>query len=255
MALGRWIRAKSLLIMAVLALAGLLASWPLPQAPATLAEVMGFRESVGPWIVRGSMSPRGVEGFDLEMSVLDADGAPPAGQVDVMVTLAMQDHAMPAVEVRATSMGRSAYRAIVPLPMAGRWEMTIRLREGQARVPIRATAGVAAGGWSGGSLLDRQNPIPATVDSIARGEQVYRAHCQACHGPIGAGDGPLAATLRPRPADLRVHVAAGHSDGQFFYWIAEGLAGTGMPPFRGRLSEEDRWHVLNFIRTLAPTDR
>jgi mono/diheme cytochrome c family protein len=104
-------------------------------------------------------------------------------------------------------------------------------------------------------LFDRRNPIPATQASIAAGERLYRQHCQACHGVAGAGDGPAAAMLRPRPSDLRVHMAAGHTDGQLFYWISEGFPGTAMPAFRGTLSEQERWHVLNFLRTLALTDR
>jgi hypothetical protein len=60
--------------------------------------------------------------------------------------------------------------------------------------------------------------------------------------------------MNPRPADFRVHMAAGHTDGELFYWVSEGLRGTAMPAFRDLLSEEERWHVINFIRTFAPAD-
>ncbi|MDR5684043.1 MAG: cytochrome c [Armatimonadota bacterium] len=100
-----------------------------------------------------------------------------------------------------------------------------------------------------------RNPFPATFESVAIGERVYRQNCEVCHGPEGAGDGPLAATLRPRPVDFRVHMAMGHPDGQLFLWISNGIPGTAMPAWRGRLTEEERWHVINFIRSLAPVDR
>ena len=80
-------------------------------------------------------------------------------------------------------------------------------------------------------------------------------HCQVCHGAIGAGDGPAAARLDPRPADLRVHMAAGHTDGELFVWITDGMPGTAMPRFKAVLSEENRWNAINSMRTFAPTDR
>jgi mono/diheme cytochrome c family protein len=104
-------------------------------------------------------------------------------------------------------------------------------------------------------FIDRPNPVAASPASIAAGQRVYRQHCQTCHGVLGAGDGPAAFALRPRPADLRVHMAAGHTDGQLYYWISEGFQGTAMPAFRGTLSDEERWNVVNFIRTFALTDR
>jgi mono/diheme cytochrome c family protein len=105
------------------------------------------------------------------------------------------------------------------------------------------------------ALLLRTNPVPATPVSLARGGEIYRQHCQSCHGVGGAGDGPAAATMDPRPADFRVHMAAGHADGELFLWITDGMTGTTMPPFKAVLSEEDRWHAINYIRTFAVTDR
>jgi mono/diheme cytochrome c family protein len=96
------------------------------------------------------------------------------------------------------------------------------------------------------------NPIPATPDSIEQGRAVYRQNCSSCHGPNGAGDGPLAATLDPAPANLRVHLVQGiHSDAQIFNWITKGFPNSAMPAFGDQLTEQERWHVINFIRTLA----
>lgn len=94
-----------------------------------------------------------------------------------------------------------------------------------------------------------RNPVPPTERSIARGGGIYFERCALCHGESGRGDGPAAIGLNPRPADLRVHLAAGHTDAQLFDWVTNGFAGSAMPAFRDELSEEDRWHVLNYIRT------
>jgi mono/diheme cytochrome c family protein len=98
------------------------------------------------------------------------------------------------------------------------------------------------------ALPVRQNPVAPTPESRGIGRRIYDLHCQVCHGPDGRGDGPLASSLRPRPADLRVHMAMGHSDGQLFEFISDGFPGTAMPAFGQRLSEMERWHVINYIR-------
>ncbi len=102
--------------------------------------------------------------------------------------------------------------------------------------------------------MDVENPIPPTEESLSRGRMIYQQHCQVCHGAQGRGDGPAAASLRPPPADLAYHVYQ-HPDGQFFAWFTQGIPGTAMPAYGATLSEEDRWHVLNYINTFAPAPR
>lgn len=103
----------------------------------------------------------------------------------------------------------------------------------------------------------RRNPYLPTQASLALGERAYRAQCQVCHGVDGYGNGPAAATLYPPPTDFVVHFASGHThtDGRLYYWITYGIAGTAMPAFRDRLSEAERWHVVNFLRTFTPAER
>ena len=110
---------------AVLALgAGILFAQAPPEPPAA-AGITAFRERVGPWTVRGSLSPSAIGVLHLEFSLLDARGAPPDTSLDPRVTLTMLDHAMPPVGATLTASGRGSYRSQVPLPMGGRWQMTI----------------------------------------------------------------------------------------------------------------------------------
>jgi copper transport protein len=103
------------------------------------------------------------------------------------------------------------------------------------------------------SVVNVANPIPPNSESLAAGEALYSTHCASCHGPEGKGDGPIGVTLNPRPADLRQHAIPGvHADAQLFEWITNGFPGSRMPAFRTALSDTDRWHLVNFIRTLAP---
>jgi copper transport protein len=102
-------------------------------------------------------------------------------------------------------------------------------------------------------LNDPPNPVTPTTSSIQAGQALYQANCLACHGPLGRGDGPIGLTLNPRPADLTQHAVPGvHTDGQLFLWISNGYPNSVMPGFSDKLSETDRWNLVNFIRTLAP---
>ena len=97
------------------------------------------------------------------------------------------------------------------------------------------------------------NPIPPNADSVARGHGLYTANCVPCHGVAGKGDGPVGLTLNPRPADLSAHAVPGvHTDGQLYGWITQGFAGSVMPSFKSVLTDDNRWDLVNYVRTLAP---
>jgi putative copper export protein/mono/diheme cytochrome c family protein/peroxiredoxin len=96
---------------------------------------------------------------------------------------------------------------------------------------------------------------PYNAFSIANGLDLYRAHCAVCHGAMGYGDGPAAAGLRPRPADLTAKHTADHTAGDIFWWLTYGRPGTTMPGFQERLSVEARWDLINFVRTLSAAER
>ncbi|MCI0395417.1 MAG: copper resistance protein CopC [Chloroflexi bacterium] len=96
------------------------------------------------------------------------------------------------------------------------------------------------------------NPIPPNADSLATGQALYEERCLPCHGPTGAGDGPVGRTLNPPPADLTRHTAPGvHPDSRLYNWITNGFPDSVMPAFKDTLSDEERWHLVNYIRTLA----
>jgi putative copper resistance protein D len=94
--------------------------------------------------------------------------------------------------------------------------------------------------------LPRTNPISATGESIAIGEQLYMQNCMSCHGEDGKGG--------PQAADLTVHVPA-HGDGSLFAFITQGYPPEEprMPSFRDELTDEERWHVVNFLRATWDT--
>ena len=89
------------------------------------------------------------------------------------------------------------------------------------------------------------------VGAIRAGAALYQANCAGCHGPRGAGDGPDGRGLPRSPADLRAPHTAQHTAGDLFWWISHGIPGSGMPGFGSRLSEEERWELINYLRALS----
>ena len=94
------------------------------------------------------------------------------------------------------------------------------------------------------------NPVPDTQPSIDAGRATFQSNCAICHGPRALGDGPAAFTLQPKPFNLQVHVPL-HATGEVFYWIGEGVAGTGMPGWKDKLTLEQRWQIVRFLDALA----
>jgi len=90
---------------------------------------------------------------------------------------------------------------------------------------------------------------PYQALSIATGAGLYRTHCAACHGATGAGDGPAGRSLPRPPADLRAPHTAQHTAGDLFWWISQGI--SQMPAFGDRLTVEERWDLVNFLRALS----
>lgn len=92
------------------------------------------------------------------------------------------------------------------------------------------------------------NPF-ADEEDLAVGASVYAASCALCHGETGEGDGPAAAGLAMPPADLHADHVQALSDGALFYIISHGKPDTPMPAWEDVLDEEERWRIVNFLRT------
>jgi mono/diheme cytochrome c family protein len=129
----------------------------------------------------------------------------------------------------------------------------------------RATAAVAFGavlalfaGLSGAndtpkwvapaSASTKKNPLGVSDASIQAGKKIYGKECVACHGKKGLGDGPKAADLTKEPGNLTTKDFQSQSDGAIYWKMSEGK--KPMPAFKLAYSDEERWSIVNYLRTL-----
>jgi mono/diheme cytochrome c family protein len=91
------------------------------------------------------------------------------------------------------------------------------------------------------------NPVPATPESLARGEVLFQRTCLPCHGATGAGDGPVAAFGLPATS-LLTPLAAGYLDGYIYNMIRFGRGA--MPSYGHQIPHFDRWNIVNYVRQL-----
>lgn len=92
-----------------------------------------------------------------------------------------------------------------------------------------------------------KNPVPADDASIAIGKKIYKKECLECHGKTGKGDGPETKDLEKEVKDFRDPKVWEQSDGTL-YWKTR-VGRKPMPGFKKLLSKEERWHVINYIRS------
>jgi mono/diheme cytochrome c family protein len=100
-----------------------------------------------------------------------------------------------------------------------------------------------------------RNPVTASAESIDKGKTLYlertKGNCVFCHGDTGSGNEANMPRLRRKPADLtNKERMTAMTDGELYWKITKGITGI-MPAGEKRITEEERWHVVNYIRTLA----
>ena len=99
-----------------------------------------------------------------------------------------------------------------------------------------------------------KSPLPESPDIVEKGQAIYegKGTCINCHGANGRGDGPGAATLNLPPRVFRSHGFWMHrTEGEIFWVIKYGSAGTAMIPFGGLLSDEEIWTVMQYERSFS----
>jgi mono/diheme cytochrome c family protein len=103
---------------------------------------------------------------------------------------------------------------------------------------------------------NRKNPVPVVPEAIEAGRVTFASQCAMCHGLKGDGRGDLAASLKLKIPDLTTPaIQKKRTDGDWYYIIS---TGHGQMPGEQRLLPQNRWEMINFMRSLlrpAKTER
>ena len=95
-----------------------------------------------------------------------------------------------------------------------------------------------------------KGPISRSEESVARGARVFKEQCAVCHGPGGLGDGIIIKKgLGFYPVNLTTPAVSQRSDGYIYAYILYG-GKVMMPSYSENISEQDAWHVVNYVREL-----
>jgi hypothetical protein len=93
-----------------------------------------------------------------------------------------------------------------------------------------------------------KTPFPYRPESVSQGNQAYLYFCVQCHGSRADGQGTVGQSFAPLPSNLASAAVQEQSDGELFVKISLGFKRH--PPLASTVSGEDRWAVVNFIRSL-----
>jgi mono/diheme cytochrome c family protein len=98
------------------------------------------------------------------------------------------------------------------------------------------------------SFKSMKNPVAQSDASTKAGLAVFTKNCASCHGKAGLGDGVKARTLKDFPGNFSKTDFQSLADGDIFYRTKTGRGE--MPKYDGKLSDDDIWNVVNYMRTL-----
>ncbi len=97
--------------------------------------------------------------------------------------------------------------------------------------------------------VNMKNPTDPKVD-LNIGKSLYSKHCKSCHGKEGYGDGTKADEVEGDLGDFSSEEFQTQTDGELFYKSTFGR--DDMPKYSKKMpDDEDRWLIVNYIRTLA----
>lgn len=91
-------------------------------------------------------------------------------------------------------------------------------------------------------------PVAATAATYRRGRERFDIFCAPCHGPTGEGNGMVVQRGFPAPPSYHTDRLRGAPDRHFYDVITQGYGA--MYPYADRVSRQDRWAIVAYIRAL-----
>ncbi len=128
--------------------------------------------------------------------------------------------------------------------------------KGSSRVPPEGTVPVGYtpykyAGNPGEAAAQLRNPYAGntTVEVLELGRKKFETFCAVCHGYTGAGDGPVSSKMAVKPPPLISDKIIALADGGIFHIITDGQ-GVMASHAQQLVNENDRWAIVNYVRSL-----
>jgi len=93
---------------------------------------------------------------------------------------------------------------------------------------------------------ETHNPLQPTDDNLTAGMKIYQSNCAGCHGDIQHSHAAFGDGFYPRAPQF-VEDAPDMPENQNFYIVQHGIRLSGMPAWKGALSEQETWQVTTFL--------
>lgn len=145
---------------------------------------------------------------------------------------------------------RSALRTWVAVAFAALGLAAVNVVRADADAPAPVLQSGSDGWQINRDAATLSSPVAATPAVLAKGQELYKAKCQRCHGTSGKGNGPDADSDHS-PGDLTDGSRASRNpDGVMFYKVWNGRSKPKMPAFKADISRDDVWTVIQYVKTL-----
>ena len=95
-----------------------------------------------------------------------------------------------------------------------------------------------------------KNPSALNNANVKAGKELYLINCKSCHGDPGKNN---VLPLVPPPIDVASEKMQANTDADIFYKITTGR--VAMPAFENTLTIEQRWKIVNFIKSFDPANK
>ena len=109
------------------------------------------------------------------------------------------------------------------------------------------------GGWNvPPNAKEMKNPVPSNAATLADARATYTQYCAKCHGVNGDGKRPPGSmySYNTQPTNFtNARLIDAMSDGEIYWKMTNGR--KPMPSFKNRLSDEQRWELVDLIRSFA----